>query len=93
LPPRQRAHREKLPVITIAKAKHKVEALEGLARWKAKYPEVVARLAPEHVLIDANRGRSSAWYRVRINLREIPVAERPPIEEPDPNYDWKTEYT
>ena len=87
------APREKLPVITIAKAKRKVEALEGLARWKAKYPDVVARLAPEHVLIDANRGRSSAWYRVRINLKNIPAAERPPVEEPDPNYDWKTEYT
>jgi len=90
--PATRPPREKLPVITIAKAKRKTLALAGLERWKAKYPEVVARLAPEHVLIDTNRGRSSAWYRVRINLKNVPVAERPPAEPPDPDYDWKTEY-
>jgi bifunctional non-homologous end joining protein LigD len=84
--------REKLPVITIAKAKHKDEALAGLERWKARYPEVAARLAPEHVLVDTNRGRSSAWYRVRINLKNVPPAERPPHADPDPDYDWKTEY-
>jgi DNA ligase D-like protein (predicted polymerase) len=84
--------REKLPVITIAQAKLKVDALAGLERWKSKYPAVVAKLAPEHVLIDANRGKSSAWYRVRINLKNVPEAERPPIEDPDPNYDWKSEY-
>ena len=84
--------REKLPVITIAKAKRKSEALAGLERWKARYPGLVARLAPEHVLIDTNRGKSSAWYRVRINLKNVPEAVRPPPEDPDPNYDWKTEY-
>jgi hypothetical protein len=79
-------------VITIAKAKRKTDALAGLERWKAKYPDIVAKLAPEHVLVDTNRGRSSAWYRVRINLKNVPEAERPPPEDPDPNYDWKTEY-
>jgi bifunctional non-homologous end joining protein LigD len=84
--------REKLPVITIAKAKHKPDALAGLERWKARHPAVFARLAPEHVLIDTNRGKSSAWYRVRINLKNVPEAERPPPEAPDPDYDFKTEY-
>ena len=84
--------RDKLPVITIAKAKHKADALAGLERWKARHPAVVAHLAPEHVLIDTNRGKSSAWYRVRINLRNVPEAERPPPEPPDPDYDWKSEY-
>jgi bifunctional non-homologous end joining protein LigD len=87
-----RPPRDKLPVITIAKAKHKADALAGLERWKARHPEVAAQLAPEHVLIDTNRGKSSAWYRVRINLKNVPVAERPPPEDPDPDYDWKTEY-
>src|SRR5438874_1300148 len=32
----------KLPVITIAQAKHKPDALAGLERWKAKYPEAAA---------------------------------------------------
>jgi bifunctional non-homologous end joining protein LigD len=88
-----RPAREKLPVITIARAKHKAEALAGLERWKARHPAVFARLAPEHVLVDTNRGKSSAWYRVRINLKNVPAADRPPAEAPDPDYDFRTEYT
>ncbi|MGE0866993.1 MAG: DNA primase small subunit domain-containing protein [Kofleriaceae bacterium] len=84
--------REKLPVIVIAQAKLKPEALAGLERWKARHPEVAALLAPEDVLIDTNRGRSSAWYRVRINLKNVPVEQRPPAEPPDPDYDPKSEY-
>ncbi|HYV45952.1 MAG TPA: non-homologous end-joining DNA ligase [Myxococcaceae bacterium] len=81
-----------LPVITVAQAKLKREALEGLERWKVKYPAAAAKLAPEHVLVDTNRGRASAWYRVRINLQNVPEAERPPQETPDPDYDPKSEY-
>jgi DNA ligase D-like protein (predicted polymerase) len=92
-PRKPRAPRKpKLPVITIAQAKQKPDALAGLERWKAKYPAVAAQLAPEDVLIDTNRGRATAWYRVRINLKNVPPAEHPPQEEPDPNYDPKTEY-
>ncbi|MBC7974499.1 MAG: DNA primase, partial [Myxococcales bacterium] len=87
-----RPARAKLPVITIAKAKHKAEALAGLERWRARHPAVAAQLAPEHVLVDTNRGKSSAWYRVRINLKNVAEAERPPPEDPDPNYDVRTEY-
>jgi len=87
-----RPPREKLPVITIAQAKHKAEAIAGLERWKARHPDVFAHLAPEHVLIDTNRGKSSAWYRVRINLKNVPAGERPPPEPPDPAYDPRTEY-
>jgi bifunctional non-homologous end joining protein LigD len=86
------ARKPKFPVITIAQAKHKPDALAGLERWKAKYPEVTAKLAPEHVLVDTNRGRATAWYRVRINLKDVPEAERPPQEDPDPNYDPREEY-
>jgi DNA ligase D-like protein (predicted polymerase) len=87
-----RARTPKFPVITIAQAKHKPDALAGLERWKARYPEVAARLAPEDVLVDTNRGRATAWYRVRINLKNVPVAERPPQEAPDPNYDPRSEW-
>ncbi len=84
--------RPKLPVITIAQAKHKPDALAGLERWKAKYAAIVPLLAPEHVLIDTNRGRATAWYRIRINLQDVPEADRPPQETPDPDYDPKSEY-
>jgi len=87
-----RPKRAKLPVITIAQAKQKADALAGLERWKAKHPGVVDKLAPEHVIVDTNRGRATAWYRVRINLVDVPEAERPPQETPDPDYDWKIEY-
>jgi hypothetical protein len=86
-PKKPRGKKEKLPVITIAQAKHKPEALAGLERWKARYPDVFAKLAPEDVIVDANRGRFSAWYRVRINLKSVPVEARPLQEVPDPNYD------
>jgi hypothetical protein len=39
------------------------------------------------VLFDAMRGRSTIWWRVRVNLRHVPVADRPEPEPPDPDYD------
>ncbi len=86
------ARKPKFPVITIAQAKQKPDALAGLERWKGRYPDVTAKLAPEDVLVDTNRGRATAWYRIRINLKNVPEAERPPQEEPDPNYDPREEY-
>jgi bifunctional non-homologous end joining protein LigD len=92
-PSRAKQARAKLPVITIAQAKHKADALAGLERWKARYPAIVPLLAPEHVLVDTNRGRATAWYRVRINLVNVPEAQRPPPEPPDPDYDPRSEWT
>jgi DNA ligase D-like protein (predicted polymerase) len=77
----------KMPLVTIAKAKKKEDALAGLERWKARYPEASSLLGEEDVLVDAMRGRSSMWTRVRVNLKNVPEAERPPQEPPDPDYD------
>ncbi|MBA3499581.1 MAG: hypothetical protein H0T65_04355 [Deltaproteobacteria bacterium] len=88
----KKAPKAKLPVITIAQAKLKPDALAGLDRWKARHPAVAARLAPEDILVDTNRGRATAWYRIRINLKNVPEAERPASEALDPDYDPKTEY-
>jgi hypothetical protein len=42
------------------------------------------------VLIDAMRGRSSTWTRIRVNLRHVPEKDRPAEEAPDPDYDpWE----
>jgi DNA ligase D-like protein (predicted polymerase) len=80
----------KHPLITVAKAEHKEEALAGLERWKKRHPEAAARLAVDDVLVDAMRGRSTTWTRVRLNLRHVPEAERPAEEAPDPDYDpWE----
>ena len=89
---RKAEKKPKLPVITIAQAKDKADALAGLERWKARHAELVPLLAPEHVIVDTNRGRATAWYRVRINLSHVPLEQRPPPEPPDPAYDPKTEW-
>jgi hypothetical protein len=81
------AKRSKMPLITVANSPDKAAALAGLERWKAKYPAAAALLAVDDVLVDAMRGRSSTWTRVRVNLRHVPEAERPPQETPDPDDD------
>ncbi|HEX5997561.1 MAG TPA: non-homologous end-joining DNA ligase [Jiangellales bacterium] len=79
--------RQTRPLIEIARARTKQEALEGLDRWKARHPSVVGYLEPADVLVDGMRGRSSLWYRIRINLQHVPDAERPPQEELEVDYD------
>jgi DNA ligase D-like protein (predicted polymerase) len=84
--------RVKLPLLTIANSPSKEAALAGLERWKARYPEVAARLALEDVLVDSMRGRSSTWTRIRVNLKNVPEADRPPQETPDPDDDPTREW-
>ena len=76
-----------MPLIEIARAKTKGEALQGLERWKARHPAAVDRLEPVDILIDGMRGRSSVWYRIRVNLQHVPEAERPPQESLEVDYD------
>jgi hypothetical protein len=45
------------------------------------------RLEPVDVLVDAMRGRSSVWYRIRLNLQHVPEAERPPQGPLEVDYD------
>ncbi|HJQ82471.1 MAG TPA: DNA polymerase domain-containing protein [Candidatus Binatia bacterium] len=75
------------PLVEIGRAATKAEALAGLERWKRRHPEAAARLEPADVLVDAMRGRSSTWTRVRVNLEHVPDALRPPQEQPDPDHD------
>lgn len=78
------------PLITVAKAEHKEDALAGLERWKRRHPDLAKLLAVDDVLVDAMRGRYTTWTRIRVNLRHIPETERPTEEPPDPDYDpWE----
>jgi DNA ligase D-like protein (predicted polymerase) len=79
--------RTRMPLLTIANSPNKQAALEGLERWKAKYPKAAKHLAADDVLVDSMRGRSSTWTRIRVNLRHIPEKLRPPQETPDPDDD------
>ncbi len=76
----------KAPLIIVSKAALKKDALEGLERWKSRHPSAASKLVPDDVLVDAMRGRSTAWYRIRVNLRNVPDDERPEPEPPDPDY-------
>jgi bifunctional non-homologous end joining protein LigD len=85
--------RTTIPMIEVARAKKKDDALAGLDRWKARHPEAAALLEPADILVDAMRGRSSTWTRIRLNLRHIPENQRP-VQEPlevdyDPRIEWQ----
>jgi len=75
------------PLIEIARAQTKAEALEGLERWKARHPDVWPLLEPADVLVDSMRGRSSTWTRIRLNLEHVPESQRPPQEPLEVDYD------
>lgn len=79
--------RVKAPLITIANSPEKAAALDGLERWKSAHPEAAALLAEDDVLVDRMRGRSTIWYRIRVNLRNVPEATRPAQETPSPDDD------
>ncbi len=81
-----------MPLIVVANSPDKAAALAGLENWKSKYAEAAALLAPEDVLVDSMRGRSSTWTRIRINLRNVPEALRPQQETPDPDDDPTREW-
>jgi DNA ligase D-like protein (predicted polymerase) len=77
----------KKPLVEVARAAKKEDALAGLERWKAHHPEAASHLQPADVLVDPMRGRSSTWTRVRVNLEHVPEELRPAPERPDPDYD------
>jgi bifunctional non-homologous end joining protein LigD len=84
--------RVKMPLLVIANSPDKAAAVAGLERWKARHGPVTAHLAPEDVLVDSMRGRSSTWTRIRINLQHVPEELRPPQETPDPDDDPTREW-
>jgi DNA ligase D-like protein (predicted polymerase) len=79
------------PLIEIARAARKEDALAGLERWKARHPGAAAHLQPADVLVDAMRGRHSTWTRIRVNLQHVPVEARPdqaPLDPDETPTDW-----
>jgi bifunctional non-homologous end joining protein LigD len=87
-PPRVQPSRRRVPkrpLVEIARAARKEDALAGLERWKARHPEAARHLQPADVLVDAMRGRYAMWTRIRINLEHVPPQLRPPQEPLDPD--------
>ncbi|HEX6256998.1 MAG TPA: DNA polymerase domain-containing protein [Euzebyales bacterium] len=82
--------RTSMPLIEVARAATAEEAMDGLARWRQRHPQVWAMLEPADVLVDAMRGRSSTWTRIRLNLRRVPADRRPSQEPLEVDYDpWR----
>jgi hypothetical protein len=87
-----RKTRTRMPLLVVANSPSRDAALAGLERWKARHPDVAEKLAADDVLVDSMRGRSSTWTRIRVNLRNVPEAMRPPQETPDPDEDPTREW-
>jgi bifunctional non-homologous end joining protein LigD len=76
-----------MPLIVIAQSPDKSAAEAGLERWKQQHPEAAAFLAADDVLVDRMRGSAYVWYRIRVNLRNVPDEMRPAQGVPDPDDD------
>jgi len=87
-----RSPRVRMPLITVANSPDRDAALAGLERWKSRHGKVSKYLAVDDVLVDTMRGRSSTWTRIRVNLRHVPIDQRPEQELPDPDYDPTREW-
>jgi len=86
-PPPRPSSRKKAPLLVVAKSPDRDAALAGLERWLHGHAQVAASLQLEDILVDSMRGRSTNWTRVRVNLRNVPEAERPKQGKPDPDDD------
>ena len=78
--------RSSMPLIEVARAATRAEAMAGLDQWKQRHPQAWAKLDPADVLVDSMRGRSSTWTRIRLNLRNVAESQRPPQEPLEVDY-------
>ena len=81
------ARTPKHPLLTISQSPDKALALAGLDRWKQANPEAATHLAEDDILTDRMRGSAYVWYRIRVNLRNVPEPDRPQQGTPDPDED------
>ena len=89
VPPAGR-RRSTMPLIEIARAARREDAMAALERWKQRHPLVWPYLRPADVLVDSMRGRSSTWTRIRLNLHQVPEPQRPAQEPLEVDYDpWR----
>jgi len=75
------------PLVEVARTRTRPQAMEAFERWADRHPDVTAHLHPADVLVDGMRGRSSVWYRVRVNLEHVPAGLRPGQEPLEADYD------
>ena len=76
-----------VPLVVVAQSPDQAAAEAGLERWKAQHAEAAAYLAPDDILTDRMRGAAYVWYRLRVNLRNVPEHLQPAQGTPDPDDD------
>jgi bifunctional non-homologous end joining protein LigD len=80
------------PLVEIARAATKDEAMAGFERWQERHAAIAGYLDPLDVLVDGMRGRYKLWYRIRVNLEHVPEPERPAQEPLEVDYDPWSEF-
>jgi bifunctional non-homologous end joining protein LigD len=75
------------PLVEVARTATEDEARAAFETWAASHPAAAGALAERDVLVDRMRGRSSLWYRVRVNLENVPADDRPEQEALVAEYD------
>jgi len=75
--------RKTKPLVEVARAERETEAIAAAEAWKREHPKAAEHLQPADVLVDRMRGRSSLWFRVRINLEHVPARLRPKTDKPN----------
>jgi bifunctional non-homologous end joining protein LigD len=85
--PKRAPRTPKHPLLTISQSPDKAAALAGLDRWKQAHPDAASHLAEDDILTDRMRGSAYVWYRIRVNLRNVPEDQRPQQGTPDPDED------
>ncbi len=73
------------PLIEIGRAQKQEDVIAGLDRWKQRHAKAAKHLEPADVLVDAMRGKYQTWWRVRVNLQNVPEKLRPGQEPLDPD--------
>ena len=81
------------PLVEIARAAKKDEAVAGLERWKSRHNGIVEYLQPADILTDSMRGRNTTWTRIRVNLEHVPAEMRPEQEPLEVDYDPWVEWS
>ena len=76
-----------MPLLVIAQSPDKAAAEAGLERWKQQHTEAAGYLAADDILTDRMRGSAYVWYRIRVNLRNVPENLRPVQVTPEPDDD------
>ena len=76
-----------MPLIVVAQSPDKSQRRLDWSVGNRQHAEAAALLAADDVLVDRMRGSAYVWYRIRVNLRNVPEELRPAQGVPDPDDD------